>query len=219
MDKKERREEIKNEREAFILNLWWSSGRELETWRKWEAIYNTLTFPWDKPHKFHLFENKHTLKYLAERTQANLENNSVISTLQFFIEQIEQVMTSKRDQYLFNPESEIWWRKDDDNEKFQLASESQVNRELALCNKTEFFRWLLQSVYKRQSVSWPWINETKLLIWETLYINLEKTAHLWDKEKITLLDNICDYLPDQSREVRPSSEDINRLFKDVSEPK
>ncbi len=219
MNKEQKREEIQKEREEYILNLWWSSGRELAMWRKWEDIYNTLTFPWDKPHKFHLFENKHTLKYLPERTKANLENNSVISTLQFFIEQIEQVMEPKRDQYLFNPESEIWLRNDNDNEKFQLASESQMSRELALCNKTEFFRWLLQSVYKRQSVFWPWINEPKLLIWETLYINLEKAGHLSDQEKIVLLDNICDYLPNHSREMRPSSEDINRLFEDLPEPK
>lgn len=214
MDLHKKRQDLEEEREAFIIQLWvesmWrNSHSELLKFNHWKKIYDTLTFPWDKPYKFHLMDKKiemQTLRNLGKEKHIDqLDNNTVVNTLRYFSDNLENVMRGKVDEYKFEqtkPEED-------------LSYESHSNRELSTANKKQYVESLLSSLQERKSQNWPW--SKKILISENLYSSLEKLYSKSDQEKLHYLEMLCDFLPNHDRELRPDAQDINWIFENTEE--
>lgn len=205
----EKRDQLKEERETYIMELWkkemWKiSYSELLKFNNWIKIYDNLMFPWEKLLKFHLTDNKIKMEIMSNLWQIryvdSLDNNSVVNTLRFFVNNTEELMKNKYWEYQFKPENPLE----------DLSHESHISWEISTANKKQFLESLLESLQKRKSIKWPW--ESKLLLSEKLYIQLGKVFLINDKSKLIYLDNLLNYLPNFDRELRPSSEEIEWIF-------
>lgn len=191
---------IKEDKEAYIQSLGtWT--RELEQLQTGRAIYDTMSYPGDKPLAFHLDDMRHKLKHSPERSVDTLSDNAVVKVLKYFVENAEDRM-----QHLRESKERTWLSDADEHEE-------QVYRELSTNHKTEYLRKLLLTIQSRKTQYYESSYANKAVVFnENMYVAFENIAALPDDEKNTILDNLLLQLPNQSRDYLPDIENIEQLL-------
>lgn len=187
---------VKQNRENFIMSLWnWS--RELEKFNDGKKIYDTLSYPGEKPLVFHLQDMRDLLKSTPERSVDKLDSHNVVQVIQYFSNNCEERMYALRE----SGQREALTGSDE--------HENQVYWELSTSHKKQYFERLLATIQTRKTHYYEAAHTDNVVICnENIYTALEKLASVSDDEKNAVLDSLLLALPNQAWDYMPDVEDI-----------